>query len=394
VAARHPFRLDDLGDVADEVDAVLVRRLRDVGGAVDEHEPDVVLIDTGFPEGRSMECIADVRIQAPAVGVLALTPDPPPAEDVALATRAGALGFVDHDASSDQFRAAIDEVHAGRPYLPATDTMAVLDELASELETTARERRSRLMGILVALIPVTGAIAAILSLLYRRYLGQIGVRPVDIAIDPTSRVIDVVTTFFLLMGVFGPLLLVPNWLHLVRRWRPDRALANWITGHPRLARLLVSIVVLGITLYLARGPDLLLVFFIGPLVTVSFIARALDASDELPRVLRIEHGRPIRAVLAGGVVLVLFVGLLGYEAVVVGPQFGGGGAQGIMLPKTLGFRARPMRVVNVDTGAEEEMLYLGGNADLYVLVDPCDDDRVDYVSVGATRLSVIDEVHC
>jgi hypothetical protein len=40
------------------------------------------------------------------------------------------------------------------------------------------------------------------------------------------------------------------------------------------------------------------------------------------------------------------------------------------------------------------VLYLGGNADLYVLVYPCDDDEVEYVSVGSTRLVVIDEVTC
>ena len=37
---------------------------------------------------------------------------------------------------------------------------------------------------------------------------------------------------------------------------------------------------------------------------------------------------------------------------------------------------------------------LGGNADLYVLVYPCDNDAVEYVSVGAHRLEVIDEVTC
>ncbi len=40
------------------------------------------------------------------------------------------------------------------------------------------------------------------------------------------------------------------------------------------------------------------------------------------------------------------------------------------------------------------MLYLGGNADLYVLVHPCDGDTVEFVSVGSTRLVVIDEVAC
>ena len=54
-----------------------------------------------------------------------------------------------------------------------------------------------------------------------------------------------------------------------------------------------------------------------------------------------------------------------------------------------------MRAFDVDSGGEaREVLYLGGNADLYVLVDPCDDDTVELVSVGSTRLVVIDEVSC
>ena len=41
-----------------------------------------------------------------------------------------------------------------------------------------------------------------------------------------------------------------------------------------------------------------------------------------------------------------------------------------------------------------EVLYLGGNADLYVLVDPCNDDAVEMMSVGSSRIDIIDEVTC
>ena len=41
-----------------------------------------------------------------------------------------------------------------------------------------------------------------------------------------------------------------------------------------------------------------------------------------------------------------------------------------------------------------DRLYLGSRADLDALVDPCDDDRVEYVSAGSTRLGVIDRVTC
>ena len=50
-------------------------------------------------------------------------------------------------------------------------------------------------GIMIGLIPLTGMVAALMSYLWRKYLGQIGVRPVDLAIDPTSRVVDAISTF-------------------------------------------------------------------------------------------------------------------------------------------------------------------------------------------------------
>ncbi|MFC2053456.1 hypothetical protein ACFLV7_04040 [Chloroflexota bacterium] len=38
-------------------------------------------------------------------------------------------------------------------------------------------------------------------------------------------------------------------------------------------------------------------------------------------------------------------------------------------------------------------LYLGGNADLYVLYDPCA-ETVRLVPVGASRVELIDQVEC
>lgn len=48
----------------------------------------------------------------------------------------------------------------------------------------------------------------------------------------------------------------------------------------------------------------------------------------------------------------------------------------------------------LEGGTISEMLYLRSNGDIYVLVEPCDGSRVDYVSAGATRLTVIDLVVC
>ena len=62
--------------------------------------------------------------------------------------------------------------------------------------------------------------------------------------------------------------------------------------------------------------------------------------------------------------------------------------------EVLGFSAQPVLATNID-GARPpvEVLYLGGNADLYVLYDPCA-EFVEFVSVGSTHIQVIDEVSC
>jgi len=89
-----------------------------------------------------------------------------------------------------------------------------------------------------------------------------------------------------------------------------------------------------------------------------------------------------------------FVGVLAYEVQIVGPDLRTDGDHGYIAPRVLGVNAIPVQATTLDTGEVAEMLYLGGNADLYVLVDVCDNDRVDYISVSTQRLVVIDEVTC
>jgi hypothetical protein len=50
----------------------------------------------------------------------------------------------------------------------------------------------------------------------------------------------------------------------------------------------------------------------------------------------------------------------------------------------LGFSAQPITATTVDGSRSPfDTLYLGGNADLYVLYNPCT-DVVEFVSVGST----------
>jgi len=208
-------------------------------------------------------------------------------------------------------------------------------------------------------------------------------------------VIDAIVAILFAMGVIGPLLLVGSWLDLLEESRLNRGPVAWLLRRRKLAHVLVSALWLAIAAVLAIGPETGLVVIVGPLVLIAFLAKILDANDELPRALRIT-GVGTRGLIAASLAAAfLFIGVVGYETLVVGPDLRADGAHGILAPKVLGIRAQPVRAFNVNTGEEpRDLLYLGGNADLYVLVDPCDDDRVDYVSVGAHRLTVIDEITC
>jgi hypothetical protein len=140
--------------------------------------------------------------------------------------------------------------------------------------------------------------------------------------------------------------------------------------------------------------QLLFALFVGPFVGGLLLAKMFDLDDDLPAVLQITRLRPGSAIAGAAVVFALFLALLSYDVINRGPEFDENGESGWIAPSVLGFNAQPVLVTAVESGTLSEMLYLGGNADLYVLVDPCDGDRVDYVSVGATKLTVIDRVAC
>ena len=104
-------------------------------------------------------------VLAPVVGVLALTPSHPTPEQVALAARAGAAGFIPLDSSPEQFVDALTAAKQGRTWFPQEDLRSVLADVADDLDVTHAERRSRMTGIMIGLIPLTGLVAALLSYL-------------------------------------------------------------------------------------------------------------------------------------------------------------------------------------------------------------------------------------
>lgn len=400
------LRLEDL----DSLDIVALGS--DVQAQPPEHVvPDVLLLDITFPNDRSIDAIRNAQDEYPDVAVLALTPEPVPYEMVVLAIEAGAKGFVVASDGPDSFAAACRQVSNGQPWLPPEHTLTVLQDVSAELEVTATERTSRLWAIMLALVPIIGATAAFLSFVWRKYWGHIGVRPVDLAIDPATRVADLLIALGLMIGVFGPLLLVTGWLDALTeridespatRGRLERLQLFTLVGVPigrivfsrQVAWVLVGATVLLVTLSLATYASLLVILFVGPVMGVAMLARALDLEDELPPILRM--GRLKRgSLLAGTAIVVIVVALiLGREAFITGPDLRTDGVHGILAAQVLGFSAQPITATTVDGSRSPfDTLYLGGNADLYVLYNPCT-DVVEFVSVGSTHITVIEEVSC
>ena len=397
VVARHPLRIGDLGLDGDQhVDVVgLVRRLGSVSQLIEQAEPDVVIVDTAFADGGGFRVMADIVESTPDIAVLALTPDPPPHEQVARAMGAGALGFIDVDLEPGECSEAVRSVYEGEPWLPTAQTQAVLQSVADDYTVTKAEHRSRLTAVALGAIPLAGVMAAVLSLLWRKYLGQIGVRPVDLAIDPGTRVVDMVLSLLFIIGIVGPFLLIPSWIERLSARSDQNRVARWVTARPRLAFVVLFIVVLVAVALLATYVDLVLALFVGPMMVVAITAAFLGVEDELPPILR-HTTFSLRRFLVTTLSLVFALLLvLGSEAFVRGPGFGPDGVNGVLMHRLVGFRAQPVLVIDVDGEREpRELLYLGGNADLYVLVDPCSGDQVEFVSVGSSRLENIDTVTC
>jgi DNA-binding NarL/FixJ family response regulator len=313
VVDADPGGGDALSAHLDEVEGIEVvgvaRNRRAAIRQAETTQPDVLLVDLMLPGYRSIDVIGQVAGTQPQVRILALSPGDPPHDRIILAAQAGALGFVTRDAASSELAAselaaAIEQVHRGEPWLPLHDTYEVLQDVAPELGISAQERRSRLGQVALGLIPLSGLVAAMTAFLWRDYWGQIGVRVVDLGVDPATRGTNVLTTILLLLGVFGPLLFVDTWVQAIGDWvqtKPSLANAlakgrNLHLGKLRVGRILfnglvawvvMALLVLFIMLLLAQYAELIVILFVGPAVTVILLANALNLDDLLPMALHL-----------------------------------------------------------------------------------------------------------
>jgi hypothetical protein len=146
--------------------------------------------------------------------------------------------------------------------------------------------------------------AGLIAFLWRDYWGDIGVRVVDLGIDPTTRLVDVLISLLFLIGVFGPLLYVGQWTKAIAAWIAMRPrLAGAVAkGHAlrlgklpagrflfnrRAAHVVLALLVLAITSLLAVSAPLPLILVLGPAIVIALLASALNLDHDLPPLLQL-----------------------------------------------------------------------------------------------------------
>jgi hypothetical protein len=328
-----------------------------------------------------------------------------------LAIQAGALGYVCRDAEPSEISAAIQSAFHGAYCLPLEPTYDVLRAVAPELTASTRERLSYLFQALLGLIPIAGLIAAITGFLWREYWGQIGVRVVDMGVDASTRVTEFVLTFFVILGILGPLHFVEIWTRIAKSWVNDHPrsknfverlesieIGNFSLGtliaNERAQWLAMAALVLAITIPLDFSGGRILTILIGAAVAVIMLAHFLSLDDYLPNFLRPSKLHIEKALIIDGLLFLILLLVLSAEVFIRGPDLRSDGLHGFLAPKVLDLSAKPVKVFDLEEKREPlQALYLGGNADLYVLYDPCE-ETVKMIPVGSSRVEYIKEIKC
>ena len=123
---------DVIGEAADGGEVIV---------AVDEHAPDVVVLDVNMPDMSGLEVTKRLRENARDCRILILSMHDDP-EYVLQALRSGADGYILKDAGPAEVREAVRDVHEGREHLSDRVTHQLSVALRAELE--ADKQRGRL----------------------------------------------------------------------------------------------------------------------------------------------------------------------------------------------------------------------------------------------------------
>ena len=127
---------------------------------------------------------------------------------------------------------------------------------------------------------------------------------------------------------------------------------------------------------------------------IALLAAVLDLDRDVPPPLRVPRTSVWQLLIIAGVFLLVLLIALGIELETVGPDLRADGLHGVLAPFVFDFAAQPVMVFDL-AGESEPLgaLYLGGNADLYVLYNPCE-EVVEFVPVGSSRIRFVDRVPC
>lgn len=104
-----------------------------------QYQPDVVLMDLKMPSMGGVEAIATILQEYPKACIIVLTTYDGD-EDIYRGLQAGAKGYLLKSVSREELITAIQQVHAGRKYIPA-EVGARLAERMSSPQLTERERQ-------------------------------------------------------------------------------------------------------------------------------------------------------------------------------------------------------------------------------------------------------------
>ena len=135
--------LEPLLEIAGEASSV-----EEAVTAIQQHNPDVVLLDVHMPDGGGVEVIRRIAAQTESPPCFLALSVSDAAEDVIAVIRAGARGYVTKNISGDELAEAVRRVHEGDAVFSPRLAGFVLDAFAgpapqpqSELDAlTARER--------------------------------------------------------------------------------------------------------------------------------------------------------------------------------------------------------------------------------------------------------------